>query len=90
MLAVHAAIPPLGWVFIAIIVILFLITNIILIAFLVAKPSSLKSTRTIRGAGRSAMDLAKMEKVLRDPLADERAQLDELSDLVKKLPKKRD
>jgi hypothetical protein len=83
-----AAIPPLAWIFIALIVILFLITNFILVAMLSAKKTPGQPARRIqaRGFTRTSQDLARIEKVLRDPFAAERGQLNELSRLVERLP----
>jgi hypothetical protein len=80
-------IPPLAWVAIAIIVIFTLAINLSLIAMLRAK----KPPRLPMGQARpggfigAAQDMAKMGKVLRDPFAKERGQLNELSRLVRGL-----
>lgn len=82
-------IPLLAWIGIAIIVIIILLINISLIAMLRARTPPHLSTHQMRAGGLigTAQDLAKLGKVMRDPFAGERGQLNELSRLVQGLEK---
>lgn len=81
------SIPLLGWVGIAIIIIITVIINISLIAMLKAGTPPKLSMRRRRPGGfvGTAQDLAKIGQMLRDPFADERGQLNELSRRVQEL-----
>ncbi len=69
-------IPPLGWAAIAFVVILILLMNFILFAFLrnPPRPGQMKMPRSQK----TVEDLQKMTAVLRDPFKDDRSQLGEL------------
>ncbi len=80
-------IPFLGWVCIGAIAVFILVINISLVILLLAKKPLRPPADQPRPPGfvGAAQDLAKMGKVLRDPFAKERGQLDELSQLVQGL-----
>jgi len=82
-------IPPIAWLFIAILVIFTLAVNIAMIALLRAKTPPGKAKRQPQAGGLigAAQNLAKMSEVMRDPFAKDRDQLDELSRLVSGLEK---
>jgi hypothetical protein len=82
-------IPLLAWIGIAIIVIITLVINISLVAMLRAgKPPHLSGRQPrVSGFVGTAQDLAKLGKIMRDPFAGERGQLNELSRLVQRLDK---
>lgn len=72
------SIPPLAWAAIAIILILTLVINLSM--FLMLRGRKQISAR--RPASRTAQNLQRATNVLRDPFAEERKQLRELSNLI--------
>jgi hypothetical protein len=78
-------IPPLGWVAIAVIVILTLIINVILFTMLHAVRNGVRPTASKpKPRPTTADQFRSMSEVLRDPFAVEQSQLDELATLLHK------
>ncbi len=76
-------IPPLAWVGIAFIAVITVVINLGMIAMLRSrKPYRARMPRS----SPMAINLKKFREVLRDPFAEERKQLDELSNLVHRFP----
>lgn len=74
---------PLAWAAITVVIVIFVITNLGLVAFLRYKPQLKMKPPTTQ-------DRQKMERlvsVLKDPFGEQRKQMDELSGLVNKLEK---
>lgn len=77
---------PLGWLAVAVIVILTFGINYALVLLLRNRGQAKRSgSGRLKGFNRGLDSLSKMQEVMRDPFADERKQLNELSDLVSHL-----
>lgn len=76
-------ISPLAWVFIIILVVVLVVLNVGLAAFLRYRPTlkmKIRSTQDMKNASR-------LLEVMKDPFGEERRQLNELSGLVDSLKK---
>jgi hypothetical protein len=80
-------IPAIAWVFIGIVLLVVMAMNVGLILVL-KNPSKFKLEWRARRASRGPGAMGDFVKVLRDPFAQERGQLQELSSLVKELDQK--
>jgi hypothetical protein len=77
---------PLGWLAVAIIVILTFGVNYALVLLLRSRDQAKRSgSGQLKGLNRGLDTFSRLQEVMRDPFADERKQLNELSDLVSHL-----
>jgi hypothetical protein len=83
-----SSVPTIAYIMIGVVVIGILALNVGLL-LLLKDPSKFKLERRAPRSSRRPVDMGNFLKVLRDPFAQERGQLQELSSLVKELePKK--
>ena len=76
--------PPLAWAALCAIVMIIVVMNLALVA-IVRHRSALKITPRPSRQAQSMQNMGNMITILRDPFAEERKQIDELSGLIQHL-----